>query len=86
MGFNSGFKGLNNKYVQMNFFGRGATAPSGPGPLLSRLHDHTKNTSHSAELLWTSNQPCGKASDTTQNKRQTSMPPEVFEPANPSSE
>ena len=35
--------------------------PSGPGPLLPRLHDHTQ-THQSVVLLWTSDQPLAETS------------------------
>jgi len=40
-------------------FLRGRSAPSGSRPphTLSKIHDHTHNTQHSAGLLWTSDRP-----------------------------
>jgi hypothetical protein len=71
------------------FFFSGATATIWPGHShFSRLHDHTQ-THHTRYDSSGRDQPdAGTSTLTTHNihKRQTSMPPAVFEPATPVSE
>jgi hypothetical protein len=58
----------------------------GQGPLIteaSRWHSHTL---HSIVILWTSYKPGTELTTQNIHKRQTSMPPEWFEPTIPVSE
>jgi hypothetical protein len=62
---------------------------SGKGLLIIETSRSHSNTTHSAELLWMSDQPDAETSTyTTHNtyNRQTSMPPAGFEPTIPASE
>jgi hypothetical protein len=65
------------------YFCRGMTAPSGSGPLQYRIFTITHNdTSQTLGLLWTSDQPESTdiyLSTHNNHKRETSMPPAVFE-------
>jgi hypothetical protein len=71
------------------FFLQGARAPSGPGPPHYRGFTITLNDAlHSVGLLWASDQPDTETStwQHTTLKRETSMPPAIFEPTIPTSE
>ena len=71
-------------FVNQSKFPCDAAAQRGPGPSHSwRLEITHNNALQSVWLLWTSDQPVAETSNlTTHNthNRQTSMPPEEFEP------